>query len=164
MNRASVKRDFITGLCVIGLGMLYGIITPFQTSSYVEGTGVSGRALPLGIAVLLAVLGAALAARSARLLRRLPPEQGPDQSGSTSADTAYVRRVLLYLLTSALYVAGIEYIGFIVSSFAAIPCLIVLSGGRSKAAIAITAVAAPLLLYAVFTLAMEVYLPEGLLL
>ena len=159
MKKAIAKRECIIGLCVVGLAAIYGVITPFQASSYVEGNSISGRALPLFIAALLGFLGGLHSYNNWKLFQRLPEDEiKPEPLSAT-----FIKRVVLYLLAGCAYVAGIEYIGFIVTSIVILPCLILLSGGRSKKALIATSIITPLVLYGIFTLVMEIYLPEGLL-
>lgn len=159
MNKAIARRECIIGACVLGIAIIYGILIPFQASGYTEGNSISGRVLPVAIAALLGLLGASHAYNNWKLFRKLPP----DATEQPPLNRIFVKRVILYLLASCAYVAGIEYIGFIVSSLIIIPCYILLSGGRNMKALVITSLATPLVLYAIFTVIMEIYLPDGLL-
>ena len=158
MRKAIAKRECMIGLCVLVMAIIYGIITPFQASSYTEGNSISGRALPLFIAMLLGFLGTLHSYSNWKLFQSLPA----DETVQEPLSPLFIKRVVLYLLASCVYVAGIEYIGFIVTSFAVLPCLILLSGGRNKKALIATTVITPLVLYGIFTLIMEIYLPDGL--
>ena len=158
MKKHLVKRELIVGLCVVGMAIIYGILTPFQASSYTEGNSISGRALPMCIALLLGVLGVSHSYHNWILYKSLPR----DKEAPEPLDAGFIKRVVLYLLAACLYVAGIEYIGFIVSSLVIIPCFILLSGGRNKVALIATSVLTPLVLYLVFVIVMEIYLPDGL--
>ncbi|MDL2210284.1 tripartite tricarboxylate transporter TctB family protein [Desulfovibrio sp. OttesenSCG-928-O18] len=158
MKKHLVKQELIVGLCVMVIAVIYGILTPFQASGYTEGNSISGRALPLCIAALLGFLGASHSYNNWRLYKSLPP----DREAQEPLDKPFIKRVVLYLLAACAYVAGIEYIGFIVSSLVIIPCFILLSGGKNKVALIATTIIAPLVLYAIFTVVMEIYLPEGL--
>lgn len=159
MSRSAARRECIIGICVLGMALIYEIITPFQASGYTEGSSISGRVLPLAIGALLGFLGALHAYNNWKLFASLPPETAQREPLSK----AFVKRVVLYLLAACAYVAGIEYIGFVVSSLVIIPCFIILSGGRNMKALIATSIITPLVLYGIFTLIMEIYLPEGLL-
>lgn len=159
MNKAIARRECIIGVCVLGIAIIYGTLIPFQASGYTEGNSISGRALPLAIAALLGLLGTLHGYNNWKLFLKLPP----DTTEQPSINKNFARRVVLYMLASCAYVAGIEYIGFIVSSLVIIPCYILLSGGRSMKPLVITSLATPLILYVIFTVIMEIYLPDGLL-
>lgn len=159
MKKQIIKQELIVGLCVMLIALIYAILTPFQASGYTEGNSISGRALPMCIAALLGFLGASHSYNNWKLHRSLPP----DREAPEPLDTEFIKRVVLYLLAACAYVAGIEHIGFIVSSLAIIPCFILLSGGRNKVALIATSVVTPLALYVIFTIVMEIYLPDGLL-
>lgn len=156
MTRRQATNDMLTGLGAVVLSVAYYFAIPYCVSGYSEGHNISGRTIPYLVAGGMALIGVCLTARSALQRARLS-----DAASSPAFPPGVLRRTLLYVLLIVAYILGLTYVGFIVSTSLALFGAMHLTGARRYPLMAAISVVTGGVLYALFTLCMEVYFPAG---
>ena len=148
-------RDGWIGVATVVVGIVYLLFIRSQVSAETDGeAGVSGRTLPYFVGVLLLLLGTLLAAASylrARTARR---------DGSLIITRAALGRVAIYIGAIVLYALGINYVGYIVSTAAALLFAMIFSGARNRLTLLLLTLIVPPLMYWLFHVLMQIPLPE----
>lgn len=158
MTRSECRRDFWIGVVTIVATLAYLGLIPFQVHPDTDGyDNISGRTLPYLVGGALLVLGAALAVTSHRKARRVLAD------GATGFSRDAARRVLVYVALITLYALGIAWIGYVVSTAAALAFAMWFSGARNRVAMVVVTLVTPPLLYWFFHVLMQIPLPEALL-
>lgn len=161
-NRASAGRDLIVGLVAVVLGLAYLLAIGWQVSAETDGLdGVSGQTLPHLIGGLLTLLGLALTVQS--VLRRRAAQATGQASAQGGEDWSRWRRAALMVGLVACYWLGVTYIGYVVSTAAALLAAMLFSGARNWKTMLILVLVVPPLMYWVFHELMYIPLPEALL-
>lgn len=131
------------------------------------GLLVSSSSLPAGAAMLphaalwaLSLLSVALLVRGVRA-RWIAASA--DADGDVQPFMENPGRLLLGILAMALYIAGIEIVGFYISTAIFIPVTALVLGARNRLSIFMAGAGFLLFCYAVFSVLFERVLPEGLL-
>ena len=131
------------------------------------GLLVSSASLPAGAAMLpraalwaLSLLSVALLVRGVRA-RWIAASA--DADGDVQPFMENPGRLLLGILAMALYIAGIEIVGFYISTAIFIPVTALVLGARNRLSIFMAGAGFLLFCYAVFSVLFERVLPEGLL-
>lgn len=155
------EKNLAVGLLALAVGLAYALCIPYEVSDYSEGHNVSGRTLPAILAVLLMLAGAGLSVRSWLARKRNLPAAGAETPPMSPAAR---RRVAAYACLVAGYTLGLTYVGFIVSTAAAMWLSMRLSGAGRPVLTAGISIAGAVFLYVFFTLVMDVYFPSGWLL
>lgn len=157
------QGNFICGITALGIGIAYGLSIPHQVSDFSEGYNISGRTLPYILALVMVACGLALTVislvqrhRFSKMYEGVPTPPNPVSWGGHF-------RVILYVLLVILYTLGLCHVGFIVSTVIATIFAMLLSGAKNHIITIALSAAFALLLYAFFTLLMDVYFPGGIL-
>ncbi|MEQ8710339.1 MAG: tripartite tricarboxylate transporter TctB family protein [Rhodospirillales bacterium] len=131
------------------------------------GLLVSSSSLPAGAAMLphaalwaLSLLSVALMIRG---IRARWMTASADDGEEVQPFMENPRRLLLGILAMALYIVGIETVGFYISTALFIPLTAFVLGARNRLAIGMAGAGFVLFCYAVFSVLFERVLPEGLL-
>mgnify|MGYP003149103657 FL=1 len=131
------------------------------------GLLVSSSSLPAGAAMLphaalwaLCLLSVALMIRG---IRTRWVAGTADDAGEVQPFMENPGRLLLGIVAMALYIAGIEIVGFYISTALFIPVTAFVLGARNKMSIFMAGAGFVLFCYAVFSVLFERVLPEGLL-
>lgn len=161
MNKQEVKRDLYIGFGIVALGLVYFLLIGSQVHAVNDSSGLSGRQLPWLVGALTTLCGLALAFVSWRKLPTAKP--GEVRPGALAQNMQRIKRVVIYTAAVALYCLGIAYIGFIVSSVAALIFLMVFSGATNKIAILLTAILSPAVIWFVFVYLIGIPMPDTLL-
>lgn len=148
------EKNLLVGLLAFLIGVLYALCIFGQVSDYSEGHNVSGRTLPAILSGVIMLAGLSLAVLSRRARRNDAPEDD-------AMPPAARRRVAAYVGLVAAYALGLTYVGFIVSTAAALWLAMRLSGAGRPLLTALIGAAGALSLYGFFTLVMDVYFPVG---
>ena len=157
----TLKRDFLIGLGTVLLAGLYLALIPYQVQSDSDGYDfVSGRTLPFMVGGLLLITGTALTITSLRTMNRTSPHE---QAPSPEPTRHRYKRVAILTALAVLYILGLTYIGYIVSTILALAAAMVFSGERRKRLVVIISILTSVLLYYFFHKLMQVPLPDTLL-
>lgn len=156
MNYSELRRDLVFGLATLLFGAFYFASCFATISVRASNIGVSGRTFPLIVAVILLVLGASLSLSTLRKIRQIPKASRRYYS---LFEANQLFGMSVYFGALCIYILGIEYVGYIVSSVLVVLFLLKFSLAKNKIAIAVMTVLLPGGLYWVFTKAMEVQLP-----
>ena len=159
MTRYQYTRDICVGLAAILIALFFLAVTPFQVTARSDDYGISGRTLPVLVAGALLVLGAYLFFRNLIHIRRaLPRAESPGQKHDRRSR---VGRAALYMGAIAVYIVGFAFVDYILSSMLMVVFGMWLSGFRNRIAFACIALVMPALIYYVFSVIMEIPLPES---
>lgn len=153
---SSLKRDLWFGLAATAFSLFFALSTVLTVES--RGDGVTGRTFPWLIAIALFSAGASFSLSTWRKLR-----QSVRQSDAKPLSGAGFTRIAVYMGTLCLYLLGIQFIGYVVSTVATLTFLMMYTGARNKAVIAVMAVLAPAGMWFAFARLMDVQFPEALL-
>lgn len=160
---AELKRDLWigTGTLVVSLLLFLAIRFTISEQSF---TGISGRAFPYVINGLLAVLGLALTLDSFPQLRKAAADDSSgDRPGDAGTNWKNLSRIGVYFLLVCLYVTGISYIGFVVSTLVFTAAILVFYRLGNKLAFAIITCGCAPILWFVFDKLVGVEFPHALL-
>lgn len=138
--------DRLTGIFLLLFAGWYGVVAWGIRSSFFSDP-VGSRAFPLGIAIFLAPLALYLLFRTT-----------PDRVVWPARDTW--PSLLVALATFVAYALMLQPLGFIVATIVTFTVLALVFGARVGRAL-LAAVVATVALYALFALALDLYLPPG---
>lgn len=158
MKRRSAKTDVVLGILAILVGVLYWALIPFAVPQEHAAMGVTGRFFPQFAAIMVAGAGAALVI-STLIARSTGSAEAPP--GITIDQ---LRRVIPYIVITAVYILLIDVLGYLVSTVIALAVLLLFSGMRNWLQFAAVVVMIPAGLYLLFRFVLLVPLPEGMLL
>ena len=156
--------NLICGLAALAIGISYGLCIPLQVSDFSEGYNISGRTLPYILAIIMILCGAALTVSALRTRAKQPVSTKQHEKDFKSTSWKAHVRVVLYVLLVAGYVLGLSHIGLITSTFVVLLLAMFLSGAKKPVLSVLISAVVSVSLYCFFTLLMEVYFPEGVLL
>ena len=156
---SSARREALTGLAMIAVGL--GFFAASFGIDVQEQGGIAPRVFPMAGALLIAMLGAVLAGLS--IARAGPePEGWMAAEGGTRDHARDAWHIAGLLALSAVYVMGINYFGYLISTAAAAPIALHLFGVRSVPGLAAAAVLCPAIYHLVFFVGLGVFPPYGL--
>ena len=158
-NTVELKRDFWFGVATIAFSifMFFSIKFFISDSSF---TGISGRVFPYVIDAFLLILGIALCWDSRSRLSDCENGECLDTGALTGKQ---ILDIVTWFGMVALYILGISYIGFMVSTFAILAASLWFLGLRKPIPfIAMVSIWPPLLWY-LFHKIVEVQFPDALL-
>ena len=151
------KREALSGLAMVAVGL--GFFAASFGIDVREQGGIAPRVFPMAGALLIALLGAVQAGLgSARANSRTEVQRAAEvQDHSRNA-----WHIASLLALSAVYVIGINCIGYLISTAAAAPIALYLFGVRSIAGLSVAAVLCPAIYHLVFFVGLGVFPPYGL--
>ena len=159
MTRYQYTRDMLVGLSAILIALFFLSAAPFQITGRSDDYGISGRTLPVLIAGVLLVLGAYLFVRNLIHSRRAAPRA---ERPEAKRDRRHrFGRAALYIGAIAVYIVGFSYVDYILSTILMVAFGMWLSGFRNRIAFMCIALIMPVLIYYVFSVVMEIPLPES---
>lgn len=149
-----MNRDLRLGLILMGIFIALFLITfTFQSSGTMK-THTTAAFFPRVVLVLLMFLTLLFIIQSWR--------KGPAKAAGEKMEREKVRRVVVTMGLSVLYVLGVIYLGTLVSSALFIAAAMLTWGVRRKLTILLTAMLTPIMVYLVFTKILLVQLPSGI--
>lgn len=159
MTRYQYARDMCVGLAALLVAVFFLAATPFQVSPRSDDYGITGRTMPVLVAGMLLALGAMLFLRNLLSLRRAAPRAEPPEKKADRRRR--FGRALLYTAAIAVYIAGFSFVDYILSSTAMVAFGMWMSGFRNRMAFVCIAAVMPSLIYYIFSVVMEIPLPES---
>ena len=157
---AFLKRDVASGLFLALFSvLLYLVIIPYQVEPHASGPlALSPRLFCHIIAVLLLALSIALVIAGLK-------DKSEAQEAQTDAETVRhpLLRGALAAAVSALYVMAISFLGYFVSTTAAMIFFLIFFGIKSWKGILLFLLVILPFIYVLFGIALRVILPKGLL-
>lgn len=159
-NSVDLKRDFWFGVATIifSVVMFFSIRISIAEESM---SGISGRIFPYIIDFFLLILGIGLCLDSKKHLFQC----GDSECVSAGAyDRLQLLNLFLYIIMVALYILGVTYIGFMVSSAVFIAVLLWFYGVRNPLSFILMTAFWPLFLWWVFHILIEVQFPSSAIL
>jgi len=158
MTRQYDARDFWIGVFVFAFALVFLALSQTQVSFETDGfDNISGRTFPYIIGGVQLILGAALMAWNWPALKLANSTKG------CTFNKARTRRIAIYAGSILVYTVMIYYIGYLVSTFAALVFALWFSGAKRNLATFLVALVTPLLMYYVFHVLMQIPFPESLL-
>lgn len=151
-------RPLVAGLLVAALGVGVLVVLPHQADNQAGGL-VTSASMPGWVSWALVVLGTLLAGSALKASTASVPEISDD----ATADWRGTGRVGLTIMIAAAYAMAMPWLGFILSTAAALLALGLVFGSRSWLGLALTAIIVPPTLYFFFTRLMAAPLPAGML-
>lgn len=159
MKRNECVRDMWIGVVTLLFAVVYLWFSESQVSPDGDGyDNITGRTFPYIIGGFLGFLGVGGIIRNLRRLRTA----GPSDEGVLGGERA--KRVLIYTGAIIAYALGIEYLGYMVSTYIMLAFGMWFSGARLGTAFYVTALVTPPALYFFFTSLMQIPMPRALLL
>lgn len=159
VNRYQHTRDMCVGLAALLVALFFLAATPFQVSPRSDDYGISGRTLPVLVAGALLGLGLYLLIRNLIRIRRATPRmEAPEKKADRRRRFG---RAMLYMASIAVYIAGFSYVDYLLSSMLMVAFGMWLSGFRNRISFACIVAIMPALIYYVFSVVMEIPLPES---
>lgn len=156
MDYSELKRDLYFGIATLAFGVLY-TLSCFTTVTAHGSAAISGRTFPLIVAAIILILGICQVNGTVRKLKRFPPTA--TRRYYPLFECKQILSMATYMGALSLYILGIEYLGFIVSTVVIVLFLLKFSLAKSKIATIAVIFILPGLLYWVFVVLMEVQLP-----
>jgi putative tricarboxylic transport membrane protein len=146
-----MRIDRYIGLCLLAFCFItYFILIPNQIE--VDDLGLVGpRFFPQYITIGLAVLGVLLTAF------------GWNKPKPVRTEKQFQKATFLVMLLAFVYVAAINYLGYVVPSILALICLMKLYGEKITLKLGLVSIAVVLVLYVFFARVMNLMMPKGLL-
>jgi len=159
------KADLIAALIVVCTSVFILLTIPAEISDWADPYGITGRTFPYAVSFLLLLLGIILAVRSGvtHIFKKTTRENTADDESEEALSKMQVKRVSIYSAAIGLYILGIIYVGFLVSSTAMIIFSVLFGGYWNKISLPLVAVITPLVIYAIFVTVMGTPLPRALL-
>lgn len=158
-NTVELKRDFWFGVATIAFSIfLFFSIRFFVSDS--AFTGISGRMFPYVIDAFFLILGTALCLDSKS---RLSHCENGECIEFNNLSKKQICDILTWIVMVCLYILGISYIGFMVSTFAVLAASLWFLGLRKPVPFIIMVAICPPLLWWVFHKLVEVQFPDALL-
>jgi len=155
-----MNRDTLIGVFTIALSAIYLFLIRYQVQPDSDGyDNVSGRTLPYLVGFFLLFFGSLLALISAR---RGGQRKNISELTAIASNPA-AKRVLIYLFLTILYLLGISYLGYVVSSIVALIILILFNGEKRLLLVCVVAVITSISLFYFFNTLMRIPLPPTLL-
>ena len=150
------NKTFREGLAVLAAGLALGAysLISFRRSAVQTAWILSPWLFPMLLAVFAALLGAALLGGGCR-----ETAERRDEQSAGKPDGRRARRVFITALMAAAYCALLPLIRFLPATALFLAAMMLFLGERRRWVIAAVAVAAPLVLYALFALGLGVRLP-----
>lgn len=155
-NSVDLKRDFWFGVATIlfSIFMFFSIRISISEESM---SGISGRIFPYVIDFFLLILGIGLCLDSRKHLSQCDETECADTG---SYDRLQLFNLFLYVIMVALYILGVTYVGFMVSSAVFIAVLLWFYGVRKPLAYIFMVGFWPPFLWWVFHILIEVQFPS----
>ncbi len=155
MREQLKNKTFREGLAVLAAGLALGAysLISFRRSAVQTAWILSPWLFPMLLAVFAALLGAALLGGCRETAERR------DEQSAGKPDGRRARRVFITALMAAAYCALLPLIRFLPATALFLAAMMLFLGERRWWVIAAVAVAAPLVLYALFALGLGVRLP-----
>ena len=155
MREQLKNTTFREGLAVLAAGLALGAysLISFRRSAVQTAWILSPWLFPMLLAVFAALLGAALLGGCRETAERR------DEQSAGKPDGLRARRVFITALMAAAYCALLPLIRFLPATALFLAAMMLFLGERRWWVIAAVAVAAPLVLYALFALGLGVRLP-----
>ena len=155
MREQLKNKTFREGLAVLAAGLALGAysLISFRRSAVQTAWILSPWLFPMLLAVFAALLGAALLGGCRETAERR------DEQRAGKPDGRRARRVFITALMAAAYCALLPLIRFLPATALFLAAMMLFLGERRWWVIAAVAVAAPLVLYALFALGLGVRLP-----
>ena len=150
-------KELLTGLTVVLIGVLYWLAALYQVDGIPDAYGISSRTLPSIVSSVLVLLGLLLAVEGYKRWR-CSPTIAVEQAKVRVATRKGVR-VLIYIGAIALYLLGIHYISFILSTGLMLLFSMLFCGQRNRIVLIVCTLLAPLCIYLVFAKIMMIPLP-----
>ncbi len=146
-----MRIDRYIGLSLLAFCLItYFILIPNQIE--VVDLGLVGpRFFPQYTTIGLAILGVLLTI------------SGWNKPKPVHAEKQYQRATFLVMLLAFVYVAAIQYLGYVVPSILALICLMKLYGEKINFKLTLISIAVVLVLYVFFARVMNLMMPKGLL-
>ena len=149
MNKAVYRQNIVTGIVLIAVALAaFALAIPMPEKAAV---------FPKIVSMVLALLGGLLIVTTAVKMKK------GTAIDEEALDPHTFLRPMAFMLMVILYVAGIRVIGFYVTTTVLLVVYMYIMGIRQPKALAITTVVVMVLIYLVFTTALKVRLPKGIL-
>lgn len=156
MPREQYVRDVWIGAATIVFAIAYLGAIRYQVVPDSDGyDNISGRTLPYLIGATILMLGLLLSASSWRAASKAQP------GGTVIVTRDRVLRAVAYAGAITLYAVGIEHIGYIITTAAALLFAMIFSGVRKPVPLALATLVVPPALYWFFHVVMQIPLPEA---
>lgn len=144
-------RDTIAAIVLLAIAAVYGTLTSELPERLVPNT--PGPAFfPTLIATIIAVLAATLLVRGISRLRGAP---------ALSGEVTNSAKAVLMLVWFLAFLAGLPYLGFLVTAIPFFAGMMVLYGNRNPFVIVISSIAVPVALFFLFREGFNILLPSG---
>lgn len=168
---SSLSTEAWLGLVTIAFGLFYAFSTLVTVEVSSMKAVISGRTFPYIIAGMLVVLGAAMTVVSVahtKVLNKLAAKgiEAPHLKAETEnapIGKYQLARLASYFGLLVLYLLGMEYVGYMVSSAVMMLASMWIFGARNKVVMAVLTVVTPVALYYFFHFVIEVQFPDTLL-
>lgn len=85
-----------------------------------------------------------------------------EENEDDESKVTLTKKLFLYMVFIVIYLVGLNYTGFIMTSLLIMPILMIISGAKSKSKIIIVPIVTVFILYMIFGYLLEVPLPQGL--
>ena len=157
---SSRKLDITAGLFFIVIAVLVAwVAIPYgvQEPKKVKFLALSPSYYPRLVSYCLLAFGILL------LLTRLVTRKIDESDSDSAFRSNWVTILLCIVATLGIWYAGLEYLGFVLSSALALFVLLILAGERNKIALAVIPLLLPLALHVFFTKVANIPIPAGVL-
>lgn len=159
MEYSKIKRDLYFGIFSMAFSIFYGIST-ILTVKVLGDSLDSGRIFPYIISGIMFCLSVILVTNCIKNIQKIPPQQ---RIYFHLMHKPQILRLIAYLTAISIYIIGLIYVGYIVSTLLYLVFLLLFMNSKSKLAIALISIITPIVLWFVFTIVLEVQFPESLL-
>lgn len=160
MTRRQYIRDLWVGLTAMAVAVFFLAATPSQVSPRSDAYGISGQTLPMLVAGILIVMGVVVFFKNLFYMRHVAAQE---ETPPCKAERRHrFRRVVIYTGAIAVYIVGFSCVDYILSSTLMVAFGMWFSGFRNRAAFACIACFVPVLIWYVFTVVMEIPIPESI--
>jgi len=156
-----LSRDIAAGVSSLVIGLVF--IYLCSALPLFEKEGYPGPAFfPLLLSLVLIVSGVALALSGLKGLKQVKSPEVGFRKLTNLLKRDEVRNALIFIIITAIYIAAIPYIGFMLSSLLYVAIIQVIYGVPMTKALPI-AIASVLFIYVLFVAVLRVVLPEPIL-
>lgn len=152
-----IKLDLWFGIATILFSLVFAV-SILSIEVVIQGSAVTGRTFPWLVACFTFILGLSLTASSYKELQGFRGEPGGNVYNKQQ-----LNKIALYLALICLYVLGISFIGYMVSTAIFVAALLIFFGYRKKVIFLSLVLLLPVLMWYAFSQLIEVQFPEALL-
>ncbi len=160
---AELRRSLIAAAIALALAAAYGASATRIPDSALIGKGVAADALPMGLAVVLAILAVILVAQSLwRHRQAARGEEPPATAGERASTWRKHSRAAGMLLIGVAFLFSVEIIGYVPAIFLMICATAIYSGHKLSWRIGGLAAALTVVFFGLFDLILHIRMPAGI--